>query len=116
MKFAKVLLVSFFLVGIAAACATRAMSSAPVTEGSSTHQITIDNFSFTPAELTIAPGAIVVWVNNDDVPHTVVGTRQEFRSKALDTGDMFSYKFDNPGTYEYFCSVHPMMTGKIIVK
>jgi plastocyanin len=78
--------------------------------------ITIDNFSFTPREITVAAGTTVTWVNQDDVPHTVVSTNQKFRSKALDTDDQFSFTFNDSGTYAYFCSVHPMMTGKVIVK
>jgi plastocyanin len=78
--------------------------------------ISIDNFSFTPREITVASGTTVTWVNHDDVPHTVVSTNQEFRSKALDTDDQFSFTFTDAGTYDYFCSVHPVMTGKIIVK
>jgi plastocyanin len=76
----------------------------------------IDNFSFTPKEITIAKGTTVTWVNHDDVPHTVVNGDKVFRSKALDTDDQFSFTFTEPGTYTYFCSVHPMMTGKVIVK
>ena len=67
----------------------------------------IDNFMFTPMELTIAPGTQVTWVNKDDVPHTVVSVEHKFKSKALDTDEIFSFTFQNPGTYEYFCSVHP---------
>jgi len=77
--------------------------------------ITIDNFSFTPKEITVAAGTTITWVNHDDVPHTVVSPDKKFRSKALDTDDQFSFTFTQPGTYAYFCSVHPMMTGKIIV-
>jgi plastocyanin len=115
MKFAKLLLMSAVLVGIAG-CIGRTVLSAQAASDASSQQIKIDNFSFTPHQLTIAQGTTVVWANVDDVPHTVVGTHQEFRSKALDTGDQFSFTFTKPGTYEYFCSVHPMMTGKIIVK
>ena len=78
--------------------------------------VAIDNFSFTPKEITIAKGTVVTWTNHDDVPHTVVSTEQKFRSKALDTDDQFSFTFAEPGTYVYFCSVHPVMMGKIIVK
>jgi plastocyanin len=78
--------------------------------------IAIDNFSFTPREITVAPGTTITWVNHDDVPHTVVSPDKKFRSKALDTDDQFSFTFTDAGTYSYFCSVHPMMTGKIIVK
>ena len=81
-----------------------------------TNEVSIDNFMFTPMELTIAPGAQVTWVNKDDVPHTIVSVDHKFKSQALDTDEKFSFTFRDPGTYEYFCSVHPKMTGKIIVK
>ncbi len=83
---------------------------------SDTHEVSIDNFSFTPMEMTIPAGAQVAWINKDDVPHTVVSVDHQFKSKALDTDEKFSFTFITPGTYEYFCSVHPKMTGKIIVK
>jgi plastocyanin len=79
--------------------------------------VTIDNFTFAPKELTVPVGTTVKWTNRDDIPHTVVeaGSRI-FRSKALDTDDTFSYTFGSAGTFTYFCSLHPQMTGKIIVK
>jgi amicyanin len=77
--------------------------------------VNIDNFMFTPMELTISAGATVTWINKDDVPHTVVSVDHKFKSQALDTDEKFSFTFTDPGTYEYFCSVHPRMTGKIIV-
>jgi plastocyanin len=83
---------------------------------SSAATVKIDNFSFGPQEITIASGTKVTWSNRDDIPHTVVSTTQLFKSKALDTDDQFSFTFDKPGTYEYFCSIHPKMTGKVIVK
>ncbi len=79
-------------------------------------QVTIDNFSFTPQNLTVKVGATVTWTNKDDVPHTVVNTAKKFSSRVLDTDDKFSYTFSEPGTYEYFCSVHPHMTGKVTVQ
>jgi plastocyanin len=115
MKLATLLLTSAVLVGIAG-WAGRAVSSAQGPQAPPNQQVRIDNFSFTPQQLTITQGTTVVWTNDDDVPHTVAGTHQEFRSKALDTGDQFSFTFTKPGRYEYFCSVHPMMTGKIVVK
>ncbi len=78
--------------------------------------VTIDNFSFSPAALTVPAGTTVVWTNHDDIPHNVVERDQKFKSKALDTDDKFSYTFAEPGTYEYFCGLHPKMTGKIIVE
>ena len=90
--------------------ATKAQETRP------TNEVSIDNFMFTPMELTIAPGTQVTWVNKDDVPHTVVSVDHKFKSKALDTDEKFSFTFTDPGTYEYFCSVHPKMTGHIVVK
>jgi plastocyanin len=78
--------------------------------------VAIDNFSFNPHTLTVAPGTIVTWVNRDDVPHTVTANGKAFDSKALDTDDRFSHAFTAPGIYPYFCAVHPHMTGQIIVK
>ena len=79
-------------------------------------EVKIDNFSFGPMTLTVAPGTTVTWINNDDVPHTVVSEdKTTFKSKALDTGDKFSYTFTKPGTYPYFCSVHPKMTAEVVV-
>jgi plastocyanin len=79
--------------------------------------VTIDNFSFAPMQLEIKAGTEVTWINKDDVPHTVVSDDHKlFKSRALDTDEKFSFTFKDPGTYEYFCSVHPKMTGKIVVK
>jgi plastocyanin len=78
--------------------------------------VTIDNFAFSPAALTVPAGTTVVWTNHDDLPHNIVERSQKFRSKALDTDDSFSYTFADAGTYEYFCGLHPKMVGKIIVE
>ncbi len=78
--------------------------------------VTIDNFTFTPKELTVAAGTTVKWVNHDDIPHTVVDKNKAFRSKALDTDDAYSFTFASAGTFDYFCGLHPQMVGKIIVK
>ena len=78
--------------------------------------VKIDNFSFGPQTLTVSAGTTVTWTNNDDVPHTVVSNDKLFKSKALDTDDKFSYTFTKPGTYNYFCSVHPKMTAKVVVQ
>jgi plastocyanin len=79
-------------------------------------EVTIDNFTFGPPGLAVAAGTTVKWVNHDDIPHNVVDKNKAFRSKALDTDDSFSFTFANAGTYDYFCGLHPQMTGKIIVK
>jgi len=78
--------------------------------------VKIDNFSFAPAAVTVPVGTTVTWTNRDDIPHTVVSTDDVFKSKALDTDDKFSFVFSRPGTYSYFCSLHPKMTGQIIVQ
>ena len=80
-------------------------------------EIKIDNFSFGSMTLTVAPGTTVTWTNNDDVPHTVVSEdKTTFKSKALDTGEKFSYTFTKPGRYPYFCSVHPKMMAEVVVQ
>jgi plastocyanin len=79
-------------------------------------KVTIDNFTFAPAEITVSVGSTVTWENRDDIPHTVVEKNKLFRSKALDTGDSYSFTFASAGTYDYFCGLHPHMVGKIIVK
>jgi plastocyanin len=81
-------------------------------------EVKIDNFSFGPASLTVAVGTTVTWTNRDDIPHTVVSTddAKTFKSKVLDTDEKFSFTFSKAGTYPYFCSVHPKMTGKVIVQ
>jgi plastocyanin len=78
--------------------------------------VTIHNFAFTPPQLTLAAGTTVTWRNDDDIPHTVNSSTGTFKSKALDTGDTFAFTFTAPGSYEYFCSLHPRMTGMIEVK
>lgn len=78
--------------------------------------VKIDNFSFGPATLTVAPGTTVTWVNRDDIPHTVVSTDSVFKSKVLDTDEKFSFTFTKAGTYTYFCSIHPKMTATVVVK
>jgi plastocyanin len=79
-------------------------------------EIKIDNFSFGPQTLTVSVGTTVVWTNSDDIPHTVVSTDGVFKSKVRDTDEKFSYTFTKAGTYSYFCSVHPKMTGKVVVQ
>ena len=83
---------------------------------SSPNQVVVENFSFQPGTLTVAPGTTVTWVNHDDEPHTVNENNKTFKSGTLDTDAKFSYKFTSPGTFGYFCSLHPRMTGQIIVK
>jgi len=79
-------------------------------------EVKIDNFSFGPGTLTVPASATVTWTNRDDIPHTVVSTDGVFKSKVLDTDEKFSFTFSKAGTYPYFCSIHPKMTGKVIVQ
>jgi plastocyanin len=76
----------------------------------------VDNFNFTPATITVPAGTQVTWVNHDDVPHTVTAADKAFGSAALDAGERFSRVFAQPGTYSYYCAVHPHMTGTVVVK
>lgn len=90
------------------------MASAPVGAGL---RVTIDNFSFNPPVLTVPAGSTVTWTNRDDVPHSATSSEQprRFDSGPLDTDQSFSFEFDEPGTYPYFCTVHSHMTGQIVV-
>jgi plastocyanin len=79
-------------------------------------EVRIDNFAFVPQRLTVKAGTTVTWINDDDIPHTVASVTKMFKSSALDTRDKFSFMFGAPGTYEYFCSLHPHMTGVVVVE
>lgn len=86
-------------------------------DSSAATEIKIDNFTFAPGTITVAPGTTVQWINRDDIPHTVVSEdKTTFKSKPLDTDDKFTYTFQKPGSYTYFCSLHPKMTAKIVVR
>ena|SRR5690348_1525128 len=78
--------------------------------------IKVDNFTFSPETLTIPANSTVTWTNKDDVPHVIASTDGLFRSKGLDTDDHYSFTFNKRGTYNYFCAMHPKMTGKIVVQ
>ena len=78
-------------------------------------EVRIDNFTFSPATLTVTAGTTVTWINGDDIPHAIAAKDRSFRSKTLDTDDRFSFVFRMPGAYDYFCTLHPHMVGKIIV-
>jgi len=115
-----VLLVSSFTL---LACGQKALSTPPANSASAADnqsapspRVKIDNFSFTPQTLTINTGTTVTWTNSDDVPHNVVSTDKAFKSKTLDTDEKFSFTFTKPGTYTYFCSIHPKMTATVVVK
>ena len=78
--------------------------------------VKIDNFVFGPQTITVPVGTTVTWTNSDDIPHTAVSTDGVFKSKVMDTDEKFSYTFTKAGTYSYYCSVHPKMTGKVVVQ
>ena len=102
----------FVLILILAICAVAVAVRANV----NTNEVVIENFSFEPATITVKVGATVTWVNHDDEPHTATANDKSFNSKTLDNGDRFTQQFNAPGTYNYYCALHPKMTGQIIVK
>jgi plastocyanin len=99
----------------AAAVLPAAAAQAAGTQAAET-EVKIDNFTFAPQSITVKAGTTVTWTNDDDIPHTVASKTKLFKSKALDTGDKFSFTFTTPGAYEYFCSLHPHMTATIVVE
>jgi plastocyanin len=113
-------IITLGICGLLMACtipgAVRAAEAQAVATNVEAGVVKIDNFTFSPATLTIAPGTTVTWTNDDDIPHTVAAKDKSFRSKPMDTGNQFSYTFATPGEYDYFCSLHPHMVGKIVVK
>lgn len=79
-------------------------------------EIKVDNFTFGPDTLTVPVNGTVTWVNKDDIPHVIASNDGLFKSKALDTEDKYSYTFTKPGTYAYYCTIHPKMVGKVVVQ
>src|ERR1700681_3657378 len=78
--------------------------------------VKIDNFVFGPQAITVPVGTTVTWTNSDDIPHTAVSTDGVFKSKVMDTDEKFSYTFTKAGTYPYYCTIHPTMTGQVVVR
>ena len=101
---------------IAAVAPATAVDAAKATSTAPSVQVKVDNFTFAPETITVTANSTVTWVNSDDVPHVIASTDGLFRSKALDTDDKYSFTFSKPGTYAYFCAVHPKMVGKIVVR
>jgi plastocyanin len=101
---------------LAAAALTAAITSPAVSAQAADTQVTIDQFTFTPGRVIVKAGTTVTWINDDDIPHTVASSGKLFKSKTLDTKDKFSFTYKTPGNYEYFCSLHPHMTGAIVVE
>ena len=106
------------LITLAVVVSTRPGLAANTADQSASAEVKIDNFSFSPANLTVAAGTTVTWINRDDIPHVVVSSDDPkvFKSKALDTDERFSFTFTKAGTYSYFCAIHPKMTGQVIVQ
>lgn len=113
-----VALMATFLLGAAIAAVVflplQAGKAAPAV--SPPGDIEIDNFTFAPQQLTVRAGTTVIWRNRDDIPHAIASSTRLFKSKALDTDDTYAFTFPTAGTYEYFCSLHPQMTGTIVVE
>ena len=100
-----------FVTGAALACVI-----APSVAQNNVVPVTIDNFVFEPARVTVKVGTTVTWTNHDDIPHTVAAKDRAFKSKVMDTDESFAFTFATPGEYSYFCSLHPHMTGTIVVE
>jgi plastocyanin len=111
-------LAAAFVLGIGLFGTGQKGSVTRATQKASTTEVKIDNFSFGPVTLTVPVGTTVTWTNRDDIPHTIVSTDdpKAFKSKVLDADEKFSFTFSKAGTYPYFCSIHPKMTGKVIVQ
>jgi plastocyanin len=105
-------------IGIVSAALAAALTTGGLIDAAAQDGLALNsaNFTFGPQRLTVPVGTTVTWTNQDDIPHTIVSTSQAFRSQALDTNDKFSFTFTTPGSYEYFCSLHPHMTGTIVVE
>jgi plastocyanin len=108
--FAALAIVLTMMAGRAKSFGATAMQDKPATE------VKIDNFVFSPNAVTVPAGTTIHWTNRDDIPHNVVAEDKSFKSKVMDTDESFSYTFTKPGTYTYFCSIHPKMTGKVVVQ
>jgi plastocyanin len=112
-----VLTAASFVLLVAASCGAALAQVPPAAPAAAAPAIVIArDFMFAPTTITIKAGSIVPWKNTDDEPHTVVSDSGLFRSGALDTNEAFSFRFDQPGTYHYACSIHPRMVGTIVVQ
>jgi plastocyanin len=94
--------------------APRAVAAQPAPAAAA--EVEIDQFAFVPQRIRVKAGTTVTWINDDDAPHTITSSSKLFKSKALDTEDKFAFTFTTPGTYAYFCSLHPHMTGVVVVE
>ena len=101
---------------VAMMMASRAKTFGATVEDKPATQVKIDNFAFSPNPVTVPAGTTIRWTNKDDIPHNVVSDDKSFKSKTLNTDETFTYTFTKSGTYTYVCSIHPKMTGKIVVQ
>ncbi|CAN5331074.1 cupredoxin family copper-binding protein [soil metagenome] len=108
----RIVLLAAFAGAFAAPVSSRSVPAHATVAAPMVH---ISNFTFGPQALKVKVGQTVTWVNDDDIPHTVVSGARLFKSKVLDTGETFSFTFTKAGAYGYFCSLHPHMTGKVLV-
>ena len=111
LSFQAAALIACALIMSTVAVMTKASAATPAAAA-----VEIGNFTFKNPVVTVKPGTTVTWTNGDDIPHTVVSKDAVFKSKVLDTGDRFSFTFAKAGQFGYFCSLHPHMTGTIVVK
>jgi amicyanin len=109
-------LLAALVLGIAALAAVTGPATASTPPAPEAVDVRIGNFTFEPLEVTVKAGTTITWTNRDDIPHTVVSTDKAFKSKVLDTDERYSFTFSTPGTFPYFCSIHPKMTGTVVVK
>jgi plastocyanin len=112
----KPLTIGLTVLGLAVIGSTRAATPAASTVSPKGPQIVIQEFRFSQATLTVPIGTTVTWVNRDEESHTVTSTAGLFASPALDPRQAFSYRFTTPGTYTYYCALHPHMTAKLVVE
>jgi plastocyanin len=117
-KFLRKAAFALVVKGVISAAIPSACAQEPAQQvaAANTPTISIDNFAFSQPALTVPVGTKVTWVNHDDMLHTVADEGKSFKSNPLDSGESFSHVFDKPGTYKYFCSLHPHMTGTIVVQ
>jgi plastocyanin len=108
--------IAILAIALGVANGSRAYAAPADPKSASETVVKIDNFSFSPATVTVPVGTTVRWTNADDIPHTIVSEDKSFKSKALDTDEQFTYTFTKPGTYNYFCGIHPKMTAKVVVQ
>ena len=112
----KLLFCSLLILILISGCSQQEMDTQEINQEPNT--VIIKDFAYMPQELNIDAGTIVTWKHDDKVVHDVVATNPpgSFANENMQRGDKFTFTFSEPGEYEYYCSIHPSMRGKIIVK